>query len=212
MDKTKTKVLKVAVTGGAGSGKTVVCNRLKERGLNVISVDAIAREAVAPGSPAHQKIVDFFGTTVLLKDRTLNRKMLRQRIINDAGARRVLERIVHPEISKLFRKQMICTANGDCGIVVAEVPLLFELDMQQQFDRVVFVNAARDLRVKRLMVRDHISRDDAEDLLNIQMPDEEKIKRADFVLSNEGSKAQLIRAVDILYENAFKPYEIRKSA
>ena len=68
MDKTRTKVLKVAVTGGAGSGKTSVCNRLKELGIKVISSDAMAREAVAPNSTAHKKIVDFFGEKVLLSD------------------------------------------------------------------------------------------------------------------------------------------------
>jgi dephospho-CoA kinase len=210
MDKTRTIVLRVAVTGGAGSGKTSVCNRLNELGIKIISSDAMAREAVAPNSTAHKKIVDFFGETVLLSDGTLNRKMLRRIIINDDAARLTLERIVHPEISNLMREKMAWAENEGCDIVVVEVPLLFELNMQEQFDWIILVSAGHELRVKRLMVRDNISRDEAENLIHVQMPDKDKIGRADFVLSNEDSKAQLMEAVDFLYEKSFKPYKKKK--
>ena len=211
MDKTRTKVLKVAVTGGAGSGKTSVCNRLKELGIKTISSDAMAREAVAPNSTAHKKIVDFFGETVLLSDGTLNRKMLRRMIVNDDVARLTLERIVHPEISNLIQEKIASAEKEGFDIVVVEVPLLFELSMQEQFDWIILVSAGHELRVKRLMARDNISRDEAENLLHVQMPDKDKIGRADFVLSNEGSRARLVEAVDFLYEKSLKPYKKRKS-
>ena len=210
MDKTRTKILRVAVTGGAGSGKTSVCNRFKELGIKVISSDAMAREAVAPNSTAYKKIVDFFGQTVLLSDATLNRKMLRRMIINDDAARLTLERIVHPEISNLMREKIACAENQGCEIVVVEVPLLFELNIQEQFDWIILVSAGHELRVKRLMARDNISRDEAENLIHVQMPDKDKIGRADFVLSNEGSTARLMEAVDFLYEKSFKPYKKKK--
>ncbi len=210
MDKTRTKILRVAVTGGAGSGKTSVCNRFKELGIKVISSDAMAREAVAPNSTAYKKIVDFFGETVLLSDATLNRKILRRMIINDDAARLTLERIVHPEISNLMREKITCSENEGCEIVVVEVPLLFELNIQEQFDWIILVSAGHELRVKRLMVRDNISRDEAENLIHVQMPDKDKIGRADFVLSNEGSTARLMEAVDFLYEKSFKPYKKKK--
>jgi len=94
---------------------------------------------------------------------------------------------------------------------VIEVPLLFELNMEEQFDRIVLVSAGRELRVKRLMARDNISRDEAENLIHVQMPDKEKIGRADFVLWNEGSTARLMAAVDLLYENSFNHTKKRKS-
>lgn len=211
MDKTRTKVLKVAVTGGAGSGKTSVCNRLKELGIKIISSDTMAREAVAPNSTAHKKIVDFFGETVLLSDGTLNRKMLRRMIVNDDVARLTLERIVHPEISDLIQEKIACAEKEGFDIVVVEVPLLFELSMQEHFNWIILVSAGHELRVKRLMARDNISRDEAENLLHVQMPDKDKIGRADFVLSNEGSRARLVEAVDFLYEKSLKPYKKRKS-
>jgi dephospho-CoA kinase len=201
MNKTNEKILKVAVTGGAGSGKTSVCNRLKELGVKVISADEMAREAVAPGSTAFKKIVHYFGNTVLLADGTLNRKILRRMITDDDDARLAMERFIHHEIANLILKNVVCAEKEGCRMVVIEVPLLFELDMKEKFDWVVVVSAHKELRVKRLMERDQTSRDEAMDLINVQIPDKEKIDRADYVVRNEGSMEKLVESVDILFNN-----------
>ena len=201
MNKTNKKILKVAVTGGAGSGKTSVCNRLKELGVKVISADEMAREAVAPGSTAFKKIVQYFGKTVLLSDGTLNRKILRRMITDDDDARLAMERFIHHEIANLILKNVVCAEKEGCRIVVIEVPLLFELDMKEKFDWVVVVSADKELRVKRLMERDQTSRDEAMNLINVQMTDKEKINRADYVVRNEGSMEKLLESVDILFNN-----------
>ena len=207
MVKTIKKVFKVAVTGGAGSGKSSVCNRLKELGIRVISSDTLAREAVAPGTTAHEKILNYFGKKVVLSDGNLNRQILRRIIVNDNTARRSLERFIHPEISKLMQRKMAqAEQNGD-RVVAVEVPLLFELGMEKQFDLVVVVTADPKLRVKRLMDRDKVSREDAEELLKVQMTDQEKVKRGGFVLSNNGSTDQLMSSVDRLYEKFLKNTE-----
>jgi dephospho-CoA kinase len=207
MVKTIKKVFKVGVTGGAGSGKSSVCNRLKELGIKIISSDALAREAVAPGSAAHKKILNYFGEKVVLSDGKLNRQMLRRIIVNDGAARRSLEQFIHPEISKLMHRKIAqAEQNGD-RVVAVEVPLLFELGMEKQFDIVVVVSADRKVRVKRLMDRDNVSREDAEELLNVQMPDQEKVKRGGFILSNNGSVKQLISSVDRFYEKFLKNTE-----
>jgi dephospho-CoA kinase len=201
LKKTNNKILKVAVTGGAGSGKTSVCNRLKALGVKVISADEMAREAVAPGSTAFKKIVQYFGKTVLLSDGTLNRKILRRMITDDDDARLAMERFIHHEIANLILKNVVCAEKEGCRIVVIEVPLLFELDMKEKFDWVVVVSADKELRVKRLMERDQTSRDEAMNLINVQMPDKEKINRADYVVRNEGSMEKLLESVDILFNN-----------
>ena len=207
MFKTIKKVFKIGVTGGAGSGKSSVCNRLQELGIKIISSDALAREAVAPGSTAHKKILNYFGEKVVLSDGKLNRQMLRRIIVNDGAARRSLEQFIHPEISKLMHRKIAqAEQNGD-RVVAVEVPLLFELGMEKQFDLVVVVSADPNLRVKRLMDRDKVSREDAEELLNVQMPDREKEKRGGVVVSNNGSTEQLINSVDRLYEKFLKNAE-----
>jgi len=200
------KVLKVAVTGGAGSGKTTVCNRLKELGVKVISSDALAKEAVAQGSLAHEKIVNYFGKKVLLSDGNLNRQELRSIIINDDVARLALERFIHPEISRLMHLRIAQAEQDGDPVLLVEVPLLFELGMAEQFDVVIVVSADHELRVKRLMDRDNVSRDEAENLINVQMPQAEKVERAEFVLANDCSKDLLIRSVDLLFNNFFQKY------
>lgn len=203
MDET---ILKVAVTGGAGSGKTTVCNRLKELGVKVVSSDALAKEAVAQGSLAHENIVNYFGEKVLLSDGNLNRQVLRRIIIKNDVARLALERFIHPEISRLMHLKIAQAEQDGDPVLLVEVPLLFELGMAEQFDVVIVVGANHELRVKRLMERDNVSRDEAEDLINVQMPDAEKVKRAEFVLTNDGPKYQLIRSVDLLFNNFFQKY------
>ena len=204
MNKTNKKILKVAVTGGAGSGKTSVCNRLKELGVKVISADEMAREAVAPDSTAFKKIVHYFGNTILLSDGTLNRKKLRKMITDDSDVRLAMERFIHHEIAKLILKNVVFAEKEGSRMVVIEVPLLFELDMKEKFDWVVVVSADKELRVKRLMERDQTSRDEAMHLIDVQMPDKEKIDRADYVVQNEGSMEKLVESVDILFNNLNK--------
>ena len=201
MNKTNKKILKVAVTGGAGSGKTSVCNRLKALGVKVISADEMAREAVAPGSTAFKKIVHYFGNTILLSDGTLNRKKLRRMITDDSDARLAMERFIHHEIAKLILKNVVFAEKEGSRMVVIEVPLLFELDMKEKFDWVVVVSADKELRVKRLMERDQTSRDEAMHLIDVQMPEKEKINLADYVVRNEGSMEKLVESVDILFNN-----------
>jgi len=136
----------------------------------------------------------------------LNRQALRRMIINDDVARLALERFIHPEISRLMHLRIAQAEQDGDPVLLVEVPLLFELGMAEQFDVVIVVSADHELRVKRLMDRDNVSRDEAEDLINVQMPQAEKVERTEFVLANDYSKDQLIRSVDLLFNNFFQKY------
>lgn len=192
--------LTVAVTGSAGSGKSFVCGRLASRGGQLIDADQVARDVVKPGTEGLNKIVDHFGMTVLTREGVLDRTALRRQIVSDARARKALEAILHPGIIAEMEARIKAAHDGGRALVVVEVPLLFELDMASRYDKVVLVKAARHLKVKRLTQRDHVSREDAERLLDIQIPDDEKEKRSDFVIENNGSRDKLIKCVDRLYE------------
>jgi dephospho-CoA kinase len=193
-------MFKVAVTGGAGSGKTIVCSRLKALGLEVISADDMAKQAVVPGSAALQKITGFFGEKILLPDGSLNRKMLRHIITDNDTARNTLESILHCEISTLISENVIRLEKEGHRMAVIEIPLLFELDLQDRFDRVVVVSASREIRIRRLMQRDRISRDSAEKLITVQMPERKNIEGADYVVRNEGSKEDIVKSVEVLFK------------
>ena len=193
------KTIKVAVTGGAGSGKTFVCNILKKMGAQVVFSDVIAKKVVSPSTLAYKNIILFFGKGILGENGFLNRQLLRRIIVNDNSARKALEKIVHPEIIKLIKLKMNCAEKDLERCVFVEIPLLFELYLEDLFDLVITVSVDYELRIERLMRRDKVSRYDAESLFSLQMPEEEKIKRAKLVIKNNGSIKQLIKSVEVLY-------------
>ena len=203
-DNTTAKTLKIGVTGGAGSGKTFVCNYLKKLGLNVISSDDLARRAVEPGMPAHEKIVNHFGQSVLLHNGTLDRAKLRGMITEDKAARTALERFVHPQIDELIKLEILRAQRQGERFLLLEVPLLFELGIQGRFDLIVLVSAERELRIQRLMQRDNVERREAEALLNVQLPDAHKNQQVNYVIKNNGSLEELKDRVAIFHKELIK--------
>lgn len=202
-------MIKVAITGSAGSGKTLVCNRFKSLGLDVIFLDALAREVVTPGSVALQKIAGHFGKKVLSPNGTLNRKVLRQIMINDAQDRKIIERFIHPRITELMNRQVSEAEKRGEALILVEVPLLFEKRIEKQFQVVILVVADQDVKVKRLMDRDNISRRDALGLLNVQMTDDQKRDRADFIITNNGFRDEVFQSVDRIFQR-FQAKETKK--
>jgi len=199
--------LKVGVTGGAGSGKSAVCERLRALGLMVLNTDLLARIVVAPGSEGFAQIRSCFGARVLLPDGSLNRALLRREITEDRAVRRCLENIIHPKIIERIEAEMATAVVEGCTVVFVEVPLLFEAGWSDYFDAVVMVSADEKIRVARLMARDQTSRSEALSLVRIQMSDREKIQRSDFVIKNEGSPKQLDVAVERFFNRFRQKYQ-----
>ena len=192
--------VKLGITGGVGSGKSFVCNHLKSRGLTVVNADELARNAVLPGTPAYEKIVDYFGKDILLDDNTLNRSKLRDIITRDKEKKATLEQIVHPEVFLQMDFEFKKSVKRNDSAIAIEVPLLFETGMDVFFDYVLTVSVDPDVRVARVMSRDNITQKEAMALMKIQMPEEEKIKRSDFVINNDGTVAVTRNLVDSFYE------------
>lgn len=193
--------LRLGITGGAGSGKSVVCERLRRHGVSVILSDELARRAVMPGMPAYEEIVRYFGPGILAADGTLHRARLRGLIVSDAEKKAALESFVHPEVFRLMTEDVRAAGQSGAVLVAIEVPLLFEAGLQDYFDCIATVHVQRHERIKRLMARDRISRDEAEALMRIQMPEEEKQKKSDFVIDNSGTLEQTLKSVDLFYQD-----------
>jgi len=200
MGTTGNQPLRLGVTGGAGSGKSVVCQRLLSHGVPVILTDELARRAVMPGMPAYEAIVDYFGPQVLAEDGSVNRARLRSIIIEDASKKAALESFVHPEVFRLMNADIRAAGQKGVPLVAVEVPLLFETGMEGYFDYIVMVRVGRQERMQRLMARDRISREDAEALMRIQLPEAEKEKKSDFVIDNAGMLDQTLKSVDHFYQ------------
>jgi dephospho-CoA kinase len=184
-------VLKVGLTGNIASGKSAVARVWRGLGARIVEADELARRAVEPGTPALARIVEEWGEGVLSADGRLDRATLREIVFRDAAARRRLEAIVHPAVRALRDEEYRAAEASGEEIVVADIPLLFEVGMEEEFDLVVLVDAPADARRERI-VRDRGLRDDeARRMIEAQTPAAEKRGRADLVIENDGTLADL---------------------
>lgn len=192
--------VKLGITGGVGSGKSVVCDFIKDKGITVVSADELARKAVMPGTSAYDQIVSYFGKEVLSGDGTLNRKKLRGIITTDRKKKEMLEQFVHPAVFVQMDQEIENSRKRRDPVIAIEVPLLFETGIEAFFDFVLTVSVNTKVRIKRLISRDQITQKEAEALMAIQMPEKEKIEKADFVIDNNGVLDDTRGRVDQFYK------------
>lgn len=190
--------MRIALTGGIGSGKSTVARMLADRGAVVVDADAIAREIVEPGQPALAEIRDAFGSDVITGEGTLDRAKLAEVVFADAAALGQLNAIMHPRIAQRSA-DLLEAAPGD-AVVVYDMPLLVEQgsDALRGWDRIVVVDAPDDLRLERVVTRG-LDREDARRRLAAQATREERLAVADVILDNSGDLAALESAVDGLW-------------
>lgn len=184
-------MLKVGLTGNIAAGKSTVADVWRAMGATVIDADELARRAVEPGTPAHAAIAREWGPWVLEDGGALDRAALRQIVFADPEARARLEGIVHPAVAALrdehFRD---AEARGD-RLVVADIPLLFEVGLADEFDVVVLVDAPEEVRLARIVADRGLSEDGARQMIAAQMRAELKRARADVVIENGGTLGDL---------------------
>lgn len=201
----KLNVLLLGVTGGIASGKTEVANMLEELGAPIIDFDVIARQVVEPGKPAWQEIVDYFGKQVVQEDDSLDRKKLSNIVFRDMEKRKKLESFTHPRISEEFVRQLNEIAEKTPGAIIQVViPLLIELNLQYKFHKLMVVYIPEELQIERLVERDGISKEEATNILKAQLPIEEKVGYADYVIHNERSLEETRRQVEDLWQTLKK--------
>lgn len=186
---------RIALTGGIGTGKSHVRRQFEQLGVPCIDADVLAREAVAPGTPGLAAIVERFGREILDPSGALDRRKLGAIVFSDAAARRDLEQIVHPSVRAAMDAWFASleAASAPCGI--AEIPLLYETGRERDFDAVIVAACAPETQLARVMARDHIDRDEAARRIAAQMPIGEKVRRADHVVSTDGTYEETERQV-----------------
>src|SRR5688572_10771301 len=184
-------MLLVGLTGNIASGKSTVAQLVSERGATIVDADILARRAVEVGTPAYQRIVRRWGTSILAPDGRLDRAALRERVFGFPEELEALNEMVHPEVGRM-RDRLVGDARqrGD-RIVVCDIPLLFEKNLVGDFDRIVLVDAPRDVRLDRLVKDRGLRETEAMEMIAAQMPAELKRARADFIVDNGGSLTEL---------------------
>jgi dephospho-CoA kinase len=196
-------VLTVGLTGGIGAGKSLVADRFRELGAIVVDSDALAREVVEPGTDGLAAVVAAFGERVLQSDGSLDRPALASVVFGDESRRRALEAIIHPRVRE--RTVQIVAQAPAGSVVVNDVPLLVEAGLAPTFDLVVVVLAGTEVRVDRLVRHRGMTPEQAHTRIAAQASDEQRRAVATVVITNEGSKAEVMDAVDRTWRDSILP-------
>jgi dephospho-CoA kinase len=190
--------LVVALTGGIGSGKSTVADRLTALGAGVIDTDLLSRELTASGNPVLEQIAGAFGRGILTPDGSLDRAGLRQLIFQNEGARKRLETILHPPIRTMMLARL---ASLNTPYAVLVIPLLFETGQQTTADRVLVVDIPEPIQIERVMRRNSLSRDEVERIIDTQITRRERLARADDLIDNSGDLGTLEPQIQRVHAN-----------
>lgn len=172
----KYMAMKYAITGGIGSGKSYVCSKLKDYGIEVYDCDAAAKRLMRTDKALQKRLSDAVGTEVFPAGQ-LDKAVLAKFLLSSEANNRIVNSIVHPAVAEDFNHS---------GMHWLESAILFEADFQKNVDRVLCVSAPLEVRIQRIMKRDGISREQAIEWINRQMPQEEKERRSHYVIVNDG--------------------------
>lgn len=186
----------VGLTGGIGSGKSAASDAFAALGVPVIDADVVAREVVAPGTPALAEIEAYFGAAVISSDGSLNRAALRQLVFNDTDKKQWLNKLLHPAIRQQMQAKIAQVHYAYC---ILAVPLLVENNLIGMTDRVVVVDCPPQMQIDRASARDNSDADTIKKIMAAQADRQTRLAAADDVIDNSGSLAQLQQQVATLH-------------
>jgi len=189
--------LVLGVTGGIGSGKTAVTDRLAKHGIDIVDADVMARVVVEPGKPALEKIHQHFGDDVLQNDGQLDRAWLRQKVFAEPEERQWLESVTHPAIRSEIE---LAIENSKSPYCILVSPLLFETHQSELVDKVLVVDVPVDVQIERATQRDSNSIEQVKRIIAAQMSREDRLSKADFVVDNTQTLEQLDSTVEELHQ------------
>jgi dephospho-CoA kinase len=191
-------VLKVGLTGGIACGKTVVRVRLEERGIPTLDADAVVHRLLQAGTDVSREIAESFGGKVIGPDGSVDRKALGALVFADEGSRKKLNAIVHPavwrEIERFFEER----EKASDPVAMVDAALMIETGSYRRYDFLVVVHCRPELQLERLMARDGLTREDALRRIRAQMPIEEKLPFADFLVDTSGTLEETLQQADAL--------------
>ncbi len=174
----------IGLTGSIASGKSTVAKMMIELGLPIVDADVVARDVVEPGTETLAFIAESFGQAILLEDGHLNRTMLGDIIFHEPAKRKILNDIMHPAIRKEMLRQRDAYLEAGHEHVVMDIPLLFESKLQHFVERIIVVSVSEEVQLRRLMERNHLSKEDALARMHSQLPMsvKEKVHMRSFII------------------------------
>ena len=178
----------IGVTGNFGTGKTFVASIFASLGAKVLDADRIAHDAIKPGMPAYRRIVGIFGSSILDNKGNIERKRLARIVFSSKEDLRRLNRIVHPEVIKVIKRKI--ARAGKARVVVIDAPLLIETNLTGLVDKLIVVKSSKRAQIERCTKKFCIKKEDVLKRMGHQIPIGEKIKMADFVIDNNGTRSE----------------------
>lgn len=186
----------IGMTGGIGSGKNQVAEIFNQLGFYTIDSDVSSRKVMEKGQPAYEKILSFFGKDILDENGNILRKKLGDIVFNDKAKLKTLENIVHPAIYEYERKERSkIYGRDDKAVVITHAALIIESASIDKYDALIVISCPDELQVKRVMQRDNFSEEKARNIVAHQMPNEERLKYADFIIDNSSTLDNLYNEV-----------------
>jgi dephospho-CoA kinase len=178
-----TRPYKVGLTGGIGSGKSLVSELFSRLGVPVLDADDIVRELSVPGSPVMDEIINIFGNNIIDTSGNLNRSKLRHQIFSDEGLRNRLESIIHPHVFDMLNSKISEITSSYC---ILSIPLLLETGSQEFVDTILVIDCPVSLQVDRVCKRDGLSVQEVNNIINTQIPRVDRLDAANEVIVNDG--------------------------
>lgn len=177
----------IGLTGGIATGKSTVADMFNNYGIPVVDTDKISFDLLRKGCNTYNEVLALFGKEILLTNNDVNRKKLGRAIFNDNVKRKKLNSIIHPKVRSITLSEVKKHEELGANIIVIDVPLLFETDFVKLVDKTIVVYTTPKLQIERLIGRDSIKKDYALLKIESQMPIEDKVKLADYVIDNSSS-------------------------
>ena len=186
----------IGMTGGIGSGKNQVADIFNQLGFYTIDSDISSRKVMEKGHPAYEKIVSFFGSDILDENGSILRKKLGDIVFSDKAKLKTLENIVHPAIYEYEKKERSkIYGRDDKAVVITHAALIIESGSIDKYDALIVISCPDELQVERVMQRDNFSEEKARNIVAHQMPNEERLKYADFIIDNSSTLDDLYKEV-----------------
>lgn len=194
-------IVRIGLTGGIASGKSTVARIFRSLGAELIDADLIAHKVIEKNKPAYRKIVKTFGQVCLRKNGEINRNVLGKIVFKNPDQRKILNAIVHPEVFKEEKEaeKRIRKKNRN-AIIVYDIPLLIETGSYSKMDKVVLVYVKREEQIERLMLRNHLTKEESLQRIQAQIPLDQKKKYADYLINGDENREKTLRRVKKVFE------------
>lgn len=191
----------VGVTGGIGSGQSTVCEVFKELGCKIINVDEKAKQVIKKNKTVQSEIKKEFGSKVFYRDGNLNRKLLASIVFDDENKTQILNKIVHPRmVADIVEEMESARFSGRYPLIIVDAALIYEISIEKLFDAVIVVFSNQNQRIKRVMQRDNVKKEEILARMDRQIPLAEKQKWADYVIDNRGEIADLEKQIEKVFD------------